>query len=101
MERIAWQYGVSPRASDGWTWGELLDWVDSARERERRWFQQEALVAWGQMVLHGCQLSGDKPPALYEVFPFWTTDEVNEMKVAQYRRMMERQVAGGGRYERE
>lgn len=71
--------------------------MDGARERERRWFQQEALVAWGQMVLHGCQLSGETLPALYEVFPFWTTDEVNEMKLAKYRNMMERQVAKGGR----
>lgn len=78
-----------------------MDWVDGVRERERRWFQQEALVAWGQMTLHGCQLSGDKQPALYEVFPFWTTEEVNEMKLAKYRRMMERQTAGGGSHERE
>ena len=74
---MAWQSGLSPRESGEWTWGELLDWVEGTRERERRWFQQEALVAWGQMVLHGCQLAGEAPPALYEVFPFWTTDEVN------------------------
>ena len=94
---MAWQSGLSPRESGEWTWGELLDWVEGTRERERRWFQQEALVAWGQMVLHGCQLAGEAPPALYEVFPFWTTDEVNEMKLAKYRKVMERQAATGGR----
>lgn len=48
------------------------------------------------MVVHGCQLAGEAPPALYEVFPFWTTDEVNEMKLAKYRKVMERQAAMGG-----
>ncbi len=79
-----------------------MDGVDSARERERHWFQQEALIAWGQAVLHGHQLSGSTMPPLYQVFPFWTTDEVNEMKLTKYRNMMERQAAtGGGRNGRE
>lgn len=66
------------------------------REGERRWFQQRALAAWGEMLLRGYQLAGRRPPELYEVFPFWNRDEVNEMKVEKYRRMLERMTGGDG-----
>ena len=53
-------------------------------------------MAWGEMLLHGRQLAGERPLELYEVFPFWSTDEVNEMKVAKYRSGMERMAGGVG-----
>lgn len=74
----------------------MADRIEGVREGERRWFQQQALVAWGEMILHGCQLAGERAPALYEAFPFWNTDEVNEMKLAKYRRIFEEQAGGGG-----
>ena len=42
------------------------------------------------------QLAGEKQLPIYEVFPFWTTDEVNEMRLNEYRRRMERMAAKGG-----
>ena len=41
-------------------------------------------------------LAGEKQLPIYEVFPFWTTDEVNEMRLNEYRRRMERMAAKGG-----
>lgn len=87
---------MSPLESGDWTWGELVSRIHGVREGERRWFRQQALVAWGEMVLRGRQLAGEHLPELYEVFPFWNTEEVNEMRVARYRGMLER-MAGGDR----
>ena len=58
---------MSPLESGEWTWGELLGVVEA-----------------------------DQELPIYEVFPFWTTDEVNEMRLNEYRRRMERMAAKGG-----
>lgn len=70
--------------------------VEAHQERQRRLLQNLAVIAWGQAGLICRQLAGEKPPALYELFPFWTADEVNEMKLREYRSRMERLAAKGG-----
>lgn len=70
--------------------------VEAYQERQRRFLQSQAIIAWGQAGLICRQLSGISPPALYELFPFWTSDEVNEMKLREYRSRMERLAAKGG-----
>ena len=96
MEALAWGCGVSPLESGEWTWGELLGVVEAAQERQRRLLQNQALIAWGQAAVLCRHLAGEKQLPIYEVFPFWTTDEVNEMRLNEYRRRMERMAAKGG-----
>ena len=96
MEALAWGCGVSPLESREWTWGELLGVVEADQERQRRLLQNQALIAWGQAAVLGRHLAGEKQLPIYEVFPFWTTDEVNEMRLNEYRRRMERMAAKGG-----
>ena len=50
----------------------------------------------GQAAVLCRHLAGEKQLPIYEVFPFWTTDEVNEMRLNEYRRRMERMAAKGG-----
>lgn len=71
--------------------------VEAVQERQRRQAQTQAIIAWGQAGILCRHLAGERQLPLYEVFPFWTTDEVNEMKVAEYRRRMERMAAKGGK----
>ena len=96
MEALAWGCGVSPLESREWTWGELLGVVEADQERQRRLLQNQALIAWGQAAVLCRHLAGEKQLPIYEVFPFWTTDEVNEMRLNEYRRRMERMAAKGG-----
>ena len=82
--------------SGEWTWGELLGRIEGVREEERRRLQGQALTARGEALLLGRLLAGERLPELYEAFPFWNEEEVNEMKVAKVRRIMERQAGGHG-----
>ena len=42
------------------------------------------------------QFDKNASPEIWEVFPFWTDEEVRELKVAKYRRIMDKYVAAGG-----
>ena len=71
-------------------------YAEADQERQRRLLQNQALIAWGQAAVLCRHLAGEKQLPIYEVFPFWTTDEVNEMRLNEYRRRMERMAAKGG-----
>lgn len=76
---MAWGCGVSPLESGQWIWGELLGVVEAVQDRQRRLLQDQAIIAWGQAGLICYRLAGEKTPLLYEIFPFWSAEEVNEM----------------------
>ena len=45
----------------------------------------------------GAMLSRDaKVPEIYEAFPFWTDAEIREMKLEQYKALMQRVTAKKG-----
>lgn len=58
--------------------------------------QRQSEIAYSLALLNN-QLLGGKKPEIYEVFPFWTDDEVTEIKLAKYRQIMERHAAKGGK----
>lgn len=79
-----------------WTFGEIMAQVRANEERRRRGGQFFASVAAGEAVMVASQFSKGTNPEIWEVFPFWTDEEVRELKVAKYRRIMGQYVAAGG-----
>lgn len=71
------------------TFGELVQRLELGAERERRWLQGLALVAYRHAVLTAQALSGRSLPPLGEAFPFWTQEELNQARLEHYRRKME------------
>ena len=70
--------------------------VRAEGERQRREGQFLASVASGGAVMVASQFDKNASPEIWEVFPFWTDEEVRELKVAKYRRIMDKYVAAGG-----
>lgn len=79
---------------EDWTLGELSRQIESCRRR----LQTQAAIAYREAMLTGATVfSGGKGlPEVYEVFHFWTEDEVKNMKLSKYRAIMGRYVARGG-----
>ena len=66
------------------------------RERRRREHQSESVIAaraayYGALALCG---NGKPLPEVYELFPFWTEEEIKACKVEKYRAIMMRHAAG-------
>ncbi len=80
-----WPGGWRRRLKKAMDLGALLGVVEADQERQRRLLQNQALIAWGQAAVLCRHLAGEKQLPIYEVFPFWTTDEVNEMRLNEYR----------------
>lgn len=85
--------GLGPWELEEMTWGEILFFVESRREGERRRAQRRAFIAYQQAGLIAQAVAEGKLPEVYEVFPFWNEEEVREMKLERYRSMMERMAA--------
>lgn len=77
------------------TWGEAVETVLARREGERRRNQQRSVIAWVQAQLTGLAMAGEQLPEVWEAFPFWNEEEIKEMKLEKYRRIMERYAAAG------
>lgn len=89
---------------DAWDWtqGELTDQVRGCRERQRRECQARSIIAARQAEYFGLLLSGkgSQAPEVYELFPFWSEKEKETLKLAHYRKLMERLAGGGGTHAR-
>lgn len=73
--------------------------VQADNERRRRNGQLLAYVANGEAEMIASRFgSGRSIPEVWEVFPFWTEEEVSEFRVEKYRRIMEKYAAGGVRH---
>lgn len=81
---------------DDWTWGEMLSQIDAYNERKRRESKVMAAIAAGGARYVASYMGGGRAPDLAEVFPFWSDEEVKELKLSKYRKMMEKLAAGGG-----
>lgn len=75
------------------TFGELQERMERAELRQRRWLQQLSLIAYRHAVLVAQVLSGQSLPSVEEAFPFWTEEELKELRLSRYRSMMERLAA--------
>ena len=72
------------------TFGELAGELELGAERERRFLQALALVAYRHAVLTARALAGQSLPPVGEAFPFWTEEELLAARTEHYRSMMER-----------
>lgn len=81
---------------DELTFGELAAELEIGAERERRFLQALALVAYRHAALTARALAGQRMPAVGEAFPFWSEEELRQARVEHYRSMMER-LAGRGK----
>lgn len=64
------------------------------RERQRREHQALAVIEHTHALMVGQVFSpGSHVPPVYEAFPFWTEEEIKEMKVAKYKAIMQRHAA--------
>lgn len=72
--------------------------VHGYAERRRRAGQDLAYAAYGEAYLIALRFAPGKrhPPDLWEVFPFWTAEEVKAERLEKYRKIMEKHAAAGG-----
>lgn len=75
------------------TFGELQERMERAELRQRRWLQQLSLLAYRHAVLVAQALAGQRLPAVEEVFPFWSEEELQQLRLSRCRSMMERLAA--------
>lgn len=75
------------------TCGEAVETILARQEGHRRRMQDEAVVAYQQAGLIARAVVEGKMPEIYEVFPFWTEEEVRQMKLEHWKRVMERYAA--------
>ena len=73
------------------TYGELAELLELGAERERRFLQGLALVAYRHAALTARALAGRELPAVGEAFPFWTEEELQAAKLERCRRKKRRQ----------
>lgn len=64
-------------------------------ERERRQGKLLAVTAIRQAELTARALGGGRFPEVWEVFPFWTEEEVTALRLQKYRHIMERHAGSG------
>lgn len=62
-------------------------------ERERRQGKLLAIAAVRQAELTARAVGGGRLPEVWEAFPFWTEEEVRELRIQKYRAIMERHAA--------
>ena len=75
------------------TWGEASQIVSAQAEREQRRLKSESVIAYCQAKCISIFLFGseeDRDLGVEEIFPFWTEEESNEMKVARLKSRMMR-----------
>lgn len=90
--------GISAFEIMDWTLAEIIEQVRAYSDRRRRECQQLARIAYAESGMIAVRFSGKgkQIPEIWEVFPFWTDEEVQELKVEKYRRIMEKYAATGG-----
>lgn len=84
------------RSPEELTFGELAEFLELGAERERRFLQALALVAYRHAALTARALAGRPLPPVGEAFPFWTGEELMAAKAEQCRRALERRAVRRG-----
>lgn len=77
-----------------WTQGELTAQTEGYRQR----LKTQSAIAYREALLTGATFAGGAKalPEVYEVFPYWTAEEIREMKLSKYKALMMRYAARGG-----
>lgn len=88
-------YGFPPDSLYHYSAAELCDFIKAAQERELVSLKHASIIAYQHASLTGSLFSGNNPE-IYEVFPFWTDEEVTAAKVEKYMKRM-RVIAAKGR----
>lgn len=75
------------------TWGEILEYIEVAQERERRFKRDQGILIYQEMCLLSKMFSKDaKIGPVYEEFPYFSDEELAQIpkaKVRNYREMMQ------------
>lgn len=81
-----------------WTIGEVRAQVIASIERKRRENRDLAVIATGESIMIASRFGGKEStiPEIWDVFPFWSDDEIREAKLAKYKALMNKYVAAGG-----
>lgn len=87
---------MTPAETPDFSPAELIRFVNARREKERDSLKCSAVLAYQHAGLIGTIFGSGKPGAVYEVFPFWTQEEVQAAEVEKYRQIMMKYVAAGG-----
>lgn len=64
------------------TIGEIQDFVNCVKERNRRYYQNLSIIACkeAELVSRFCFSKKAKDIKVYEEFPYWEESEINEIK---------------------
>lgn len=87
--------GIPAREVWDWTIGEIAEQIKATHERRRRDGQMFAHIAVGESHMVAAHFSEGQSPEIWEVFPFWTPEEIAQGKLEKYKRLMWRHVGGG------
>lgn len=82
--------GLSLAEMEEMTWGELIFVIEARQEGMRRRAQERSLIAYRQAGLIAQAVAEGHLPEIYDVFPFWSEEEIRGIKVERYRAVMER-----------
>lgn len=66
-----------------YTTGEITEFVEAKNEENRRNYQYQSIIAAKHSMLVCSNFAGEKVGSIYENFPFWTDDEINEFRLAE------------------
>lgn len=65
------------------TFGELAHYIEYHREQKRRAYQEKSILAYYQAALTAKIMFGDKVGEVFEEFPYWTEDEILDIRAEQ------------------
>lgn len=74
-------YGLPFNILLNFTFGELKYFIEYRREQHRRSLQEKAVTAYHQAILTAKIISGGDVGEVFEEFPYWTEDEILDIKV--------------------
>lgn len=66
-----------------YTQGEIAEFVEAKNEADRREYKMQSVIASKQAMLISANFAGTDLGQIYDVFPFWTDEEINEFRLAQ------------------
>lgn len=87
--------GIDFNAVYDYTWGELLEYIRAVNERKRREHQHSASIAYHQAYLISKLISDGGGTKLYEAFPYWNEEEINQFRIEELGHYMRSQAQRG------
>ena len=66
-----------------YTQGEIKEFVEAKNEADRRDLKNQSVIASRHAMLVCANVAGADAGKIYDVFPFWTDEEINEYRLAE------------------